>query len=108
MKIPEKAPDFRQITSEDFRRFPDLIEDEELRCLIRKANISYLYWDKFKYRVPEKLLNRRLAWFFLKLSRKNQLRFISSRDKQNNPFNFWLLYRPTNGGSTNILPGQPI
>lgn len=90
MKIPEKAPDFSQITPEEYKRFPDLINNEELRCLIRKANISYLYWDKFKYRVPEKLLNRRLAWFFLKLSRKNQLRFISSRDKENNSFNFWL------------------
>jgi len=90
MKIPEKAPDFSQITPEDFGRIFALMENEELRSLIRRANKNYLYWDKFKYRVPEKLLNGYLAWFLLKLSRKNQLRFISSTDKQNKPFNFWL------------------
>jgi Fic family protein len=90
MKIPEKAPDFSKITPEDINRFFALMENEELRSLVRRANKNYLYWDKFKYRVPEKLLDRRLAWFFLKLSRKNQLRFISSRDKENKPFNFWL------------------
>jgi Fic family protein len=90
IKIPEKAPDFSQITPEDFGRVFALMENEELRNLIRRANKNYLYWDKFKYRIPENLLNHRLAWFLLKLSRKNQLRFISSKDKESNPFNFWL------------------
>lgn len=90
MKIPEKAPYFDQITPEDFSKLFDLMGNEELRRLIRLANKDYLYWDKFKHRVPEKLLRGDLAWFLLKLGRKNQLRFITSRDKENEPFNFWL------------------
>ena len=89
MKIPEQAPDWRKIFNED-QGF--LIEATGLHAqLIAKANVEYMYWDKFKHqRLPDKVKPEE-AWAALKLSRlMREVKSIPLKDGKGKIFNYWI------------------
>ncbi len=90
MKIPEKVPDINKLGFDDQKIITQLVSNQEIGSLIKKANRRYLYWDKFKYLVPKDLIEPRLAWFYLKLNRRVQAEHLSLKDKNDEHFNFWL------------------
>lgn len=91
MKIPEKPPKLDPIfTSENVNTIYSLIGDEEIKRLIRKANKSYMCWDKFKHQEIPKKIAPEIAWLSLKIARQSQARPLPAKDKDNRVFNFWL------------------
>ncbi|HEY3277417.1 MAG TPA: Fic family protein [Syntrophorhabdaceae bacterium] len=86
MKIPEKPPlNWRKYISSEILASPP----RALQEAIRKGNRDYIYWDKFKYLVPEGI-SRESAWAALKLSRTLNARDLPlvNRDTNNN-FTYW-------------------
>jgi Fic family protein len=89
MKIPEPAPDWRKIFNENQG---GLIQ---FTCqhanLIAKANVEYMYWDKFKYQhMPDKVKPEK-AWAALRLSRlMREMKGIPLRDKRGKEFTYWI------------------
>lgn len=90
MKIPEKAPDISSIALADYEKLAEIAKNEDFISLIKKANSRYLYWDKFKYRIPLEVVSPHLAWHYLKLTRVAQARRISLKDQADQYFNYWL------------------
>jgi Fic family protein len=86
MKIPETAPDFKNIFakagySELFAKTGDVI---------KKANNEYLYWDDFKYQPMPEGVTAEEAWAMLKLSRLTQMKNISLTDSKGRSFSYWM------------------
>lgn len=86
MKIPEKAPDFKEIITK--LRTPELAFNA--KDLIRKANIEYMYWDDLKHQPMPEGIRPEEAWALLKWSRLIQTRLIHLNDSQECPFSYWL------------------
>lgn len=93
MKIPEKAPiteagALLKLSKDKFRKI--ILPDLELKALLEKANVDYVYWDKFKYlKLPEGL-NAEEAWMALKNYRKPFRRNISFDDNEGKPFHYFI------------------
>jgi len=83
MKIPEKAPEWTKLNAEAITHSAELLE-----CF-KKANRDYLYWDRFKYLVPEKM-GAEEAWKLLRTFRDFNMKKISLQDKTGNFFKYWL------------------
>ena len=83
MKIPEKAPEWTKLNTEEIAFVPELSE-----C-IKKANRDYLYWDRFKHIVPDKV-HAEGAWKLLRTFRALNMKRIPLEDKAGNFFKFWL------------------
>ncbi|MCH8156353.1 MAG: Fic family protein [Nitrospinae bacterium] len=90
IKIPEKAPDISSMTLDDHKKIQSMMTDEVFGAVISQANKKYLYWDRFKYKVPKDLIDPRSAWFYLKQIRISQRKSIPIIDLQNRSFNYWL------------------
>jgi Fic family protein len=83
MKIPEKAPEWTKLNAEEISFSLELSE-----CF-KKANKDYLYWDRFKYIVPEKI-NAERAWKMLRIFRDLNMKRISLKDQTGDFFKYWL------------------
>jgi Fic family protein len=82
LKIPEKAPDWTGTISADFML-------DRISEIVKKANKDYLYWDKYKYLIPDGV-PRESAWGFLKLIRTLQMKALPLRDNNEHTFGYWL------------------
>lgn len=86
MKIPEKAPNFKDLLKQPIT--PELAD--KTKELIRKANNEYVYWDDLKYQpMPEGVLPE-MVWVLLKLSRYMSIRQMPLTDSQGQSFGYWL------------------
>ncbi|MBI4825220.1 MAG: Fic family protein [Nitrospirae bacterium] len=86
MKIPEKAPDWKEILKESLKT------DLAIKTidLIRKANSEYFYWGDFKYQPMPDGVTPESAWAVLKTSRLFQTKYISLADPKGRPFGYWM------------------
>lgn len=92
MKIPEKAPEFNQLSQKE-RLTPDFLNDifsPLARKEYQKANKDYVYWDKFKYFSLDQKLTHEKLWIGLSLQRRSQLRQLSLIDIKGRNFGYWL------------------
>jgi len=89
MKIPEHAPDWRKIFNKNQGAVIDDISS--YAQLIAKANVEYVYWDKFKYqRLPDKVKPED-AWAALRLSRlMREVKSIPLYDEEGEAFTYWI------------------
>lgn len=83
MKIPEKAPEWAKLNDGEIEFSPELLECYE------KANRDYLYWDRFKYIVPDKA-HAEGAWKLLRNLRALNMKKIPLEDKTGRYFTYWL------------------
>ncbi len=90
MKLPENPPNLSLAEEVGQEKLGEIVKNEKFISLIKMANGRYLYWDKFKYRVPPELVSPRLAWSYLKFTRETQARSISLKDQTDQYFNYWL------------------
>jgi Fic family protein len=90
MKIPEIAPDWKNMSKLNVPTILNLMNSEEMNELSRKANEEYVYWDKFKYFTMPEGISSEVAWYYLKLIRQQQTRRILIGDKEGNKFSYCL------------------
>lgn len=90
MKIPEKAPNWIKILSENAKEVVKVGFSEKGKALLQRANKDYLYWDKFKYLKMPSRISPEIAWTYLKLNRNNHINKIPLLSTHQKPFGFWL------------------
>jgi len=89
MKIPEPAPEWKDIYAADAGRISGLAWS--LADVFARANSEYLYWDKFKYQPLPDGVAPEEAWAALKLSRLMRgLKEIPLQDGNGNRFTYWM------------------
>ena len=84
MKIPEKAPDWREILPEVFTLSSDTVD------LLNKANKEYLYWDKLKHKPMPKGIKPEEAWAIVKTSRSANRKTPFLETINSEYFNYWI------------------
>ena len=94
MKIPEKAPDWLTILSNDLKRvlaIPD--EFKSLNDFVSGIDQKkpYRYWDEFKYVTnrPSNIATE-VAWSYLKLSRQSKIGKTKLVDENYKHFGYWI------------------
>ena len=90
MKLPEPAPNWRDVLARNPEKLPSLLTSREARACVEKANLDYLHWEKAKYlNVPASISPEEL-WCLVKLSRTPNIKSLPLLDTQGRPFGFWL------------------
>ena len=91
MKIPEKAPQFLDLSDVDMKKMVDISTSQETQELLKRANDEYVYWDKFKYFDIPDSVPKNIAWVYLKqMIRNPNIRKIPMEDKKGSSFGYWL------------------
>lgn len=90
MKIPEKAPNWRDILESNSEKVFDLSRSDEMINLLQRANKEYLYWDRFKYLSMPEGVSSRNAWACLKWTRLTQVKKLPAIDIKDRQFGYWL------------------
>lgn len=86
MKIPEKAPDWKEQINSSIT--PELaLKTMEL---VKKANSEYMYWDDFKHQPMAEGITPERAWVMLKVSRIISAKQFPLVDPEKRPFSYWL------------------
>ena len=85
----KKPPDWKKALNNP-KDLAMLITSKELQALVKKANVEYLHWDKFRYQPLPKNIAPEAAWALVKLARLTNRENISVRDELNNPFSIFL------------------
>ena len=89
MKIPEKAPNWREIYQADSGALIGQVNT--LSHLITKANRDYLYWDKFKHQQLPANVTPEQAWAALKLGRlMREVKAIPLQEADGGAFTYWI------------------
>ena len=90
MKLPEPTPDWRGILARNPEKLLSLLNSQEARQCVEKANLDYLHWEKAKYlKTPDSVSPEEL-WCLIKFSRMPNIKLIPLLDNQERPFGFWL------------------
>jgi len=90
VKLPEPAPDWRNVLSRNPGKLPSLLISREARECVEKVNLDYLHWEKAKYlNVPASISPEEL-WCLVKLSRMPNIKSIPLLDTQRRSFGYWL------------------
>ncbi|MFH1189701.1 MAG: Fic family protein [Candidatus Omnitrophota bacterium] len=90
MKMPENAPNLKELQSGSFEKLFLLQSSKEMFDIAKLANKEYFYWDKFKYLSFPETVPPDLAWIALKLTRNSQIRKTPLRDTGDRYFGYWL------------------
>jgi Fic family protein len=114
IKKPEKAPSFGKLNNEEQNQVISLTLSGEVKEIARKANIEYLYWDRFKYRPFPESIKPHIAWFALKLNRSASTKTVPLKWSEDRLFSYWLpdialqaLHLIDQNASGNILVDVP-
>ena len=82
MKLPEPAPDWRDVLARNPKKLPSLLTSREARECVEKANLDYLHWEKARYlNVPAPISPEEL-WRLVKLSRMPNIKSLPLLDTQ--------------------------
>lgn len=90
IKKLEKAPTFGKMDKEEGQQLIYLTLSPEFKEVTRKANIEYLYWDRFKYRPLPENIKPHIAWLALKINRSGSTRNVPLKWAGNVLFSYWL------------------
>ena len=91
MKLPEKAPNWLEIVSNNYKFIFSPATLKMLNELSSNVDLrdEYLYWDKFKYLDIPEGISSELAWAYLKLSRQTKIQKTSLISKDSENFGYW-------------------
>jgi len=90
VKIPEKAPDWKNIVKKDFKKIFKFFQIPEIQSLIEKSDQLYYYWDKVRSQPLSTEFNREEVWAFIRLRRHMNSTEVVVKDINKRPFTFWL------------------
>jgi Fic family protein len=114
IKMPEKAPNMESLSKEDFDKVVSLALSKDFKEIVKKANIEYLYWDRFKYFHLPGEIEPNIAWHALKLIRSGATKNIPLAWSEEKLFSYWLpdmalssLHFIDQNASINILVDAP-
>jgi len=91
MKLPEKAPNWLEIVSNNYKSIFSPATLKMLNELSSNVDLrdEYLYWDKFKYLDIPEGISSELAWAYLKLSRQTKIQKTNLISKDSENFGYW-------------------
>lgn len=91
MKLPEKAPNWLEIVSNNYKSIFSPTTLKMLNELSSSVDLrdEYLYWDKFKYLDIPEGISSELAWAYLKLSRQTKIQKTTLISKDSENFGYW-------------------
>lgn len=91
MKLPEKAPNWLEIVSNNYKSIFSPATLKMLNELSSSVDLrdEYLYWDKFKYLDIPEGISSELAWAYLKLSRQTKIQKTNLISKDSENFGYW-------------------
>lgn len=90
VKIPEKAPNWKDITK---RNSKNIFKFQEIPCiqdLIKKSDERYYYWDKIRSQPLPAEFDKEEVWAFLRFRRHMNSNPVPITDVNGKPFTFWL------------------
>jgi Fic family protein len=90
VKLPDKAPDWRNIVKSNFKTIFQLSDHTDIRSLIEKTDRLYYYWDKVRSQPLPQGLDKKEVWAFLRLRRYMNSSASAVLDVKGKPFTFWL------------------
>ncbi|MDP1836096.1 MAG: Fic family protein [Chlamydiales bacterium] len=90
VKLPEKAPDWKNIIKRDFKKIFKCWNDPDIQMLIEKTDRLYYYWDKIRVQPLTAELDRADVWAFIRLRRQMNSAPTPIQDINGHVFTFWL------------------
>ncbi len=114
IKKPEKAPTYGDMDKDERDQASFLALSDMLKDITRKANVEYLYWDRFKYLPIPDYIKPHIAWIALKMNRSASSKTIPLAWSGDKKFSYWLpdvalssLHFVDQNASGNILVDVP-
>lgn len=90
MKIPEAVPDIQILFRKGANLLNEIVDAEDVKEIIQRANYEYWPWEDFKYKAAHTKFKPDVLWGFLKLSRMGSMKTLPFSDLNGKPFRFWL------------------
>lgn len=90
IKLPMKAPDWKDIVKKDFKKVFNYSQNEDIQLLIEKTDRLYYYWDKVRSQPLPKEFDREGVWAFIRLRRSIKSTSVPILDVNAKPFEFWV------------------
>ncbi len=90
VRLPEKAPDWKNILKKDFQKIFRLSENVVIQSLIEKVDRLYYYWDKVRSQPISTEFDKKDIWAFIRLRRHLKSNPAPIMDVNGQPFTFWL------------------
>jgi len=87
MRMPQKPPDFAEL-SKEIANSPELLQQIVISRRDPTSQDKYLHWDKLRRLRPPEGMTIRAWWFSLKLGRANFLKHVPLEDSDGQPFNY--------------------
>jgi hypothetical protein len=70
VKIPEKAPDWKNIVKTEIDRIFSYSEDPIIQSLMEKTDRLYYYWDKVRSQPLPPEYDKKIVWALIRLRRQ--------------------------------------
>jgi Fic family protein len=90
LKVPEKAPDWKSITRNNFQKMFHFFKSPEIQELIEKTDHHYYYWDKVRQQPLSEEYDKEVVWAFIRLRRQMNSNATPIIDIHGQRFTFWL------------------
>jgi len=90
MPILEKPPEWKDVFKDGANPSLKSFQDVEISDFVNRMNDRYFYWDELKYRPTPKHISAGQAWYFVKLSRISQRKFLALESTKGEGFGYWL------------------
>lgn len=90
IKLPEKAPDWKNIVKNNFQGIFPFFKSAEIQALIEKTDRLYYYWDKIRAQPLPAEYDRKDVWAFLRFRREMNSSPTPIIDIHGKLFTFWL------------------
>ena len=90
VKIPEKAPDWKNIVKKDFKKIFKFSDNAVIQSLLEKTDHLYYYWDKVRSQPLPAEFDKQEVWAFIRLRRFMNSNPSPIQDVNGQPFTFWL------------------
>lgn len=114
VKVPEKSPDWKSISKNNFKNVFNFFNSSEINSLIEKTDRLYYYWDKVRSQPLSASYNKEEVWSFIRFRRQMNSSPTPIFDTHGKAFTFWLpdalqknlhLIDQSTGG--NLVPWDP-
>ena len=90
VKLPEKAPDWKNTVKKDFKKLFLFSKTDAIQALIEKTDRLYYYWDKIRSQPLSAEFDKKEVWAFIRLRRYMNSSPSPIQDVNGQIFTFWL------------------
>ena len=90
VKLPDKAPDWKDVVKKDFKKIFKYSEIDVIQELIEKTDLKYYYWDKVRSQPLPAGFDKKDIWAFIRFRRYMNSSSAPIQDVNGKMFTFWL------------------